>query len=85
MDPVTSAIYWIEGRPAEGGRDVIVEASKGQDVFGKEWNARTGVQEVRDKSLPFSPGTERYAIVIVWWRPCDSIQRCRLLLQLRGQ
>ncbi|KAI0731495.1 Alpha/Beta hydrolase protein [Fomitopsis betulina] len=45
VDPTTSAIYWIEGRPAEGGRDVIVDASKGQDVFGREWNARTGVQE----------------------------------------
>ncbi|KZT67503.1 alpha/beta-hydrolase [Daedalea quercina L-15889] len=45
VDPITSAIYWIEGRPAEGGRDVIVGASKGQDVFGKGWNARTGVQE----------------------------------------
>ena len=54
MDSITSAIYWIEGRPAEGGRDVIVEASKGRDVFGKEWNARTGVQEVSQViAIPF--------------------------------
>ncbi|TFY67500.1 hypothetical protein EVJ58_g1580 [Rhodofomes roseus] len=45
VDPITSDIYYIEERPAEGGRDAIVDASKGKDVVGKEWNARTGVQE----------------------------------------
>jgi len=45
VDSVASTIYYIEGRPAEGGRDVIVEASTGRDVIGREWNARTGVQE----------------------------------------
>ncbi|KAJ6590677.1 alpha/beta-hydrolase [Mycena vulgaris] len=44
VDPVTSAIYYIEKRPEEGGRNVIVALGSGVDVFGEEWNARTAVQ-----------------------------------------
>ncbi|KAI0752561.1 alpha/beta-hydrolase [Daedaleopsis nitida] len=44
-DPVTSTIYHIERRPAEAGRNVIVNTEKGQDVVGKEWNVRSGVHE----------------------------------------
>jgi hypothetical protein len=47
VDPITSVIYHLETRPSEGGRGVIVETEKdeGTDVFGKEWYARTLVQE----------------------------------------
>jgi dipeptidyl aminopeptidase/acylaminoacyl peptidase len=42
------AVYWLEGRPDEGGRQVIVRlAADGQvsDVFGPEFHARTLVHE----------------------------------------
>lgn len=81
MDPTTSAIYWIEGRPAEGGRDVIVDASKGQDVFGREWNARTGVQEVQPSDA--IPSSYVLNCTAVRRRSCNSIRRSGLLLQLR--
>ena len=45
VDQVTKALYFIERRPGEGGRSVIIDASTGKDVFGKDWNARTGVHE----------------------------------------
>ena len=41
-------VYWIEGRPSEGGRNVLVRRrSDGQvdDVFGPEYSARTLVHE----------------------------------------
>ncbi|HLI44989.1 MAG TPA: prolyl oligopeptidase family serine peptidase [Acidimicrobiales bacterium] len=42
--------YWVEGRPAEGGRQVIVRAPRGgdgtpEDLFGPEHYARTLVHE----------------------------------------
>lgn len=37
-------IYWLEGRPAEKGRNVIVRYQEG-DVFGKEFDARSKVHE----------------------------------------
>lgn len=46
VDPITSTVYHIEARPSEGGRSVIVKTEEGSDVVGKEWNTRTGVQEV---------------------------------------
>lgn len=46
MDPVTSKIYYIEERPSENGRNVIVNADGGIDVFGPGWDSRTGVEEV---------------------------------------
>jgi dipeptidyl aminopeptidase/acylaminoacyl peptidase len=42
------AIYWIEGRPAEGGRNVIVRwtaAGGGEDLIAAPFNARTRVHE----------------------------------------
>ncbi|KAJ6481464.1 alpha/beta-hydrolase [Mycena vitilis] len=45
VDPVTSAIYYIEKRPEEDGRNVIVSLASGLDIFGREWNARTAVHE----------------------------------------
>ncbi|KAJ7096672.1 alpha/beta-hydrolase [Mycena belliarum] len=45
VDPLTSAIYYLDKRPEEGGRNVIVALANGSDVFGEGWNARTAVQE----------------------------------------
>ncbi|KAJ7173050.1 alpha/beta-hydrolase [Mycena crocata] len=45
VDCATSAIYRIEKRPLEGGRNVIVSLTDGLDVFGEGWNARTAVHE----------------------------------------
>ncbi|KAI0357745.1 alpha/beta-hydrolase [Trametes cingulata] len=45
VDPITSTIYHIEQRPSEGGRLVIVDTEKGQDVVGKDWNVRSAVHE----------------------------------------
>src|SRR4051812_13338687 len=57
-------IYWIEGRPQEGGRYVLVRdngASNPQDVTPPEFNARTRVHEygggavlVKDRIIYFS-------------------------------
>ena len=58
-DPITSTIYHIERRPAEGGRNVIVNTEKGQDVVGKEWNVRSAVHEVSASALQvIGPGVE---------------------------
>ena len=45
IDPITSSIYHTEARPSEAGRCVIVDTSKGKDIFGPGWNARSRVQE----------------------------------------
>ncbi|KAH8113185.1 alpha/beta-hydrolase [Phellopilus nigrolimitatus] len=45
VDPVTNAVYHVEKRPSEAGRSVVVETASGKDVFGSEWNARSGVHE----------------------------------------
>src|SRR4051795_713801 len=43
------AVWWIEGRPLEGGRQVIVRAeldgSGRRDVFGDGFSSRTRVHE----------------------------------------
>ncbi|HSW73461.1 MAG TPA: hypothetical protein VLG44_08675, partial [Chlamydiales bacterium] len=40
-------VYWIEGRPSEKGRSVIVQYKDGKtdDAFGKEFDARSKVHE----------------------------------------
>ncbi|KAG8957656.1 hypothetical protein FRC00_003694 [Tulasnella sp. 408] len=45
VDPVTNEIYHGESRPSEGGRIAIVNTKDRQDVFGPDWNARSGVHE----------------------------------------
>ncbi|KAI0329778.1 alpha/beta-hydrolase [Cubamyces sp. BRFM 1775] len=45
VDPITATIYHIEARPSEGGRLVIVNTEKGEDVVGKDFNVRSGVHE----------------------------------------
>jgi dipeptidyl aminopeptidase/acylaminoacyl peptidase len=49
-------VWWLEGRPAEGGRQVIVSAERG-DLLPTPWNARTRVHEYGGLSfLPLSDG-----------------------------
>jgi hypothetical protein len=45
VDSATGAIYHVEERPHESGRRVLVHSESGKDVFGSQWNARTGVHE----------------------------------------
>ncbi|KAG9225461.1 hypothetical protein CCMSSC00406_0002964 [Pleurotus cornucopiae] len=45
VDPITNKIYHVESRPAEAGRNVLVETETGRELVGKEWNVRTGVHE----------------------------------------
>ena len=54
-------IYWLESRPHEGGRTVVVSHSHGEDLLPRPYNARTKVHEygggawtVDDGSLYFS-------------------------------
>src|SRR5665213_2310423 len=49
-------VWWVEGRPAEGGRQVIVSAARG-DVLPAPWNARTRVHEYGGRCwLPVADG-----------------------------
>ncbi|HWF42099.1 MAG TPA: S9 family peptidase, partial [Acidothermaceae bacterium] len=49
-------VWWLEGRPAEGGRQVIVSAERG-DLLPAPWNARTRVHEYGGLSyLPLRDG-----------------------------
>ncbi len=38
-------IYWLEVRPSEAGRSVVVSHSTGKDLFPAPFNARTKVHE----------------------------------------
>ena len=53
IDVSDKDIYFIEGRPSEGGRQVIVRASRDglEDVIGPEFNARTRVHEYGGRSF----------------------------------
>ncbi|MBX6370999.1 MAG: S9 family peptidase [Acidothermus sp.] len=42
-------VWWTEGRPAEGGRQVVVSAVRG-DLLAPPWNARTRVHEYGGRS-----------------------------------
>ncbi|KAG9098124.1 hypothetical protein FS749_004620 [Ceratobasidium sp. UAMH 11750] len=45
VDAATGIIYHVEDRPHESGRRVLVQSDSGKDIFGSQWNARTGVHE----------------------------------------
>ncbi|KAK7033990.1 hypothetical protein VNI00_012419 [Paramarasmius palmivorus] len=45
VDPITSVVYHLEGRPSEEGRTVLVDTRASRDVIGSGWNASTGVHE----------------------------------------
>src|SRR5258708_19909376 len=50
-----SDIYWIEGRPSEGGRNVVVHA--GEDVTPAPFSAPTRVHEYRGRAACLDRGT----------------------------
>jgi len=55
-----SDVYWVEGRPQEGGRSVIVrrsEAGMVDDVGPDDFNARTRVHEYGGGAFAVSAGT----------------------------
>ncbi|KAF9556309.1 alpha/beta-hydrolase [Agrocybe pediades] len=45
VDTVSSKVYYIESRAMEDGRNVMVDAESGVDLFERSWNARSRVQE----------------------------------------
>ncbi|KAF8589761.1 alpha/beta-hydrolase [Ramaria rubella] len=45
IDDVANDAYYIERRPSEGGRSVLVNFKDHADVVGKEFNVRTSVHE----------------------------------------
>jgi dienelactone hydrolase len=53
---VGADVWWLEGRPSEGGRQVLVSAEHG-DLLPAPWNARTRVHEYGGASyLPLRDG-----------------------------
>ncbi|HEY1409898.1 MAG TPA: hypothetical protein VF434_13220, partial [Promineifilum sp.] len=57
-------IYWIEGRPLEGGRNVIVRRAadgRGEDVIAPGFNARTRVHEYGGGDYTVHEGTVYFA------------------------
>ncbi|KAJ7027489.1 alpha/beta-hydrolase [Mycena alexandri] len=43
VDPLTSKVYHIEKRPAEGGRDALLLTESGRDITGREWDVKSKV------------------------------------------
>ncbi|KAJ7666904.1 alpha/beta-hydrolase [Mycena polygramma] len=43
VDPLTSQVYHIEKRPAEGGRDALLHTETGRDVTGGDWDVKSQV------------------------------------------
>lgn len=53
-------LYWVEGRPEEGGRSTIMRWTAGgepEQVLPAPWNARTRVQEYGGRSVLVADGT----------------------------
>ncbi|PKW25452.1 S9 family peptidase [Phycicoccus duodecadis] len=50
--------YWLEGRPAEGGRQALVrhDGSTARDVLAAPWNARTAIHEYGGGSYAVAGG-----------------------------
>ncbi|KAI0031170.1 alpha/beta-hydrolase [Vararia minispora EC-137] len=45
VDPVTRKAYYLERRPFESGRSVLVDIVSGKDVLDQRWNVTTRVHE----------------------------------------
>jgi dipeptidyl aminopeptidase/acylaminoacyl peptidase len=59
-------VWWTEGRPSEGGRQVVV--SRQGDVLPAPWNARTRVHEYGGTCwLPVPNGTGGHSLVFTEW------------------
>lgn len=59
-------VWWSEGRPAEGGRQVIVSAATG-DLLPAPFNARTRVHEYGGRSWIALPATPCPVLVFAEW------------------
>jgi dipeptidyl aminopeptidase/acylaminoacyl peptidase len=59
-------VWWLEGRPDEGGRMVIVSATRG-DLLPAPWSARTRVHEYGGLCWLPLPGTEAPGFVFAEW------------------
>jgi dipeptidyl aminopeptidase/acylaminoacyl peptidase len=59
-------VWWLEGRPAEGGRLVIVSATRG-DLLSAPWSARTRVHEYGGLCWLPLPGPTAPAFVFAEW------------------
>lgn len=61
---VGDEVWWTEGRPAEGGRNVVVRRSQDgsiEDVLPAPWNARTRVHEYGGKAWTVADGALVFA------------------------
>ena len=45
VDRITSEVYHIESRPSEAGRNVLIHTASKKEIFGADYNVRSGVQE----------------------------------------
>jgi dipeptidyl aminopeptidase/acylaminoacyl peptidase len=43
VDPLTSKVYHIEKRPAEGGRDTLLHTESGRDITAGDWDVKSKV------------------------------------------
>ncbi|KAG9023617.1 hypothetical protein FRB95_012720 [Tulasnella sp. JGI-2019a] len=57
VDPITKTIYHSEARPSEAGRMVPVDTVALKDVFGKDWNACSGVHDYGGAAVTVHNGT----------------------------
>ena len=58
-------VWWVEGRPDEGGRQVVVSAAHG-DLLPSPWNARTRVHEYGGRCWLPLPGTGTGFVFSEW-------------------
>ena len=45
VNRVTSEVYHIKSRPSEAGRNVLIHTVSKKEIFGADYNVRSGVQE----------------------------------------
>jgi hypothetical protein len=45
VDKERAEVYYVETRPSEGGRGVLLEAKNHKEVLEKHWDVRTSVHE----------------------------------------
>ncbi|HAF11637.1 MAG TPA: hypothetical protein DCK98_16380 [Chloroflexi bacterium] len=61
-DRERDTLYWVEGRPNEGGRDVLVRRTPDgavADVIRAEWTAKCSVRDRSACSALFEPPRDR--------------------------
>jgi len=65
-------LYWLEGRPKEGGRNVLCKLNASEDVLPKDSNARTRVHEYGGAAVTM--GTDG----VVFFSEFDTQRLCKL-------